>query len=113
MRKLISALIILIVVFAIGTTPIISNAREIDSGVEQQIDSRIISVKEVFSFQNINSNKVNVEVKYDVSVTPPKTFYYTKTKKGVKYGGTLDIVSIRCRSDANYALYSGYIYPLE
>lgn len=96
------------------TTPDNSLFGSFDHEVQQVCDvQEIISVREITSLVDINALKVNAEVKYDVDVTPPTTFYYTKVQNGIRYGGTLNIVSIRYRSDANYALYSGYIYPLE
>lgn len=98
------------------TTPDNSLFGSFDHEVQQVCDvQEIISVREITSLSlvDINALKVNAEVKYDVDVTPPTTFYYTKVQNGIRYGGTLNIVSIRYRSDANYASYSGYIYPLE
>ncbi len=70
-----------------------------------------MNIKEFSPLFDFDSSKVNVEIKYNTNVTIPKTYYYSKMKNGIKYGGTLNIVSIRYRDDANYVLYSGYINP--
>lgn len=112
MNKIISVIMCLTMVFV--TIPTTEGGYKEEYEYEQIIENQgIISIREVSSILSVNSDKVNVEVKYDVSVTPPKTFYYTKTQNGKRYGGTLNIVSIRYRAEANYALYTGYIYPIE
>lgn len=117
LNRIVSFVMLVTVIFV--KTPVPEAAvvydNQINSNEIQQIYDYqgIIDVTEISIRYSPNASKVNVEVRYDVNVTPPMTFYYSTVRNGVRYGGTLNIVSIRYRSDANYALYSGYIYPLE
>lgn len=116
LNRVVSFVMLITVMFA--NTPSINDIRvernQIQQAYEQTFNYQgIMDITEISTRYEINALKVNVEVRYDVNVTPPMTFYYSTEKNGIRYGGTLNIVSIRYRSDANYALYSGYLYPLE
>jgi hypothetical protein len=85
-----------------------------ESVSQQTNEESIISLREIHSALETNSSKVKLEVKYPVGYKPPVTFYYTRTNEnGVKYGGTLTLDTIRIRDDATYALYIGYLAPIE
>lgn len=112
MNKLVPIIVCFIMAFA--TIPGVNNTcrggfeyRQEDENAEE------IRVKEISSRWGQNSAFVTIEVMYEADATPPKTYYFTKTKWGVKHGGTLTLEGIRNRSDARYAIYSGYIYPIE
>ena len=80
---------------------------------QAEYESPILDVREVWTLICQSSLKVQVEVKYVVGTKPPTTFYYTRTKDGVKKAGTLTLDRVRYMSDATYAVYIGYIYPVE
>ena len=116
LNRILSFVMLITVIFV--KTPVSDvavNVKQLNSNeIQQTCDYQgIIDVTEISMRYSPDASKVNVEVRYDVNVTPPMTFYYSTERNGVRYAGTLNIVSIRYRSDANYALYSGYIYPLE
>jgi len=112
MNKLVP--IILCLTTAFVTIPEVSNTRQ--DGYEYQVENEAmgeISVKEIASHWDQNSAYITIEVKCDVDAKPPRTIYITKKKNGVNYGGTLSLEGIKNRSDARYAIYSGYLYPIE
>ena len=112
MNKLVP--IILCLTTAFVTIPEVSNTWQ--DGYEYQVENEAmgeISVKEIASHWDQNSAYITIEVKCDVDAKPPRTIYITKKKNGVNYGGTLSLEGIKNRSDARYAIYSGYLYPIE
>ena len=80
---------------------------------------QLIEEQNAISIQVLNDNltpdayKIRIKVMYEKGYNPPVTFHYTATKNGVKHEGDLDIVSISNTKEATYAIYSGYIYPVE
>jgi hypothetical protein len=107
------AILMSCILFVIQPVPMVIG----DTGIyieQQNLASRdeIICINELYPDFSINTFKVRVEVMYKVGTVPPKTFYYSKEKSGVKYAGNLSIESIRYREDAVYAVYSGYLDPI-
>lgn len=113
MNKIVTLAICITLTFIVSTpTGILEqNDYSFQQTSEKEID--ILNVKEIYSINNQNSSKVKVEVKYVVGVKPPVTYYYTKTRNGITEAGTLTLDQIRYMSDATYAVYVGYIYPVE
>ncbi|MCR5117628.1 MAG: hypothetical protein K6A97_08985 [Lachnospiraceae bacterium] len=99
-----------------GLLPITTTKAPVEKKICQDIiltDVDAISVRVISNSIYPNSYKVKIEVQYAANATPPITFYYTSVMNGITYGGTLDLESIRRRNNVTYAVYSGYLYPLE
>ena len=102
------------VMMAFSEVPEVSSIGYNECGFQQASEGvDAISIREITNLIDLNSSRVRVEAKYDVNVTPPLTMYYMKMKKGVKYEGTLNLDHVMPRTDAIYAVYIGYIYPVE
>ena len=77
------------------------------------MEQNVISLEVLNDCYVTNEYKVKIRVMYEKGYNPPLTFYYTTIKNGVKHEGNLDIVSISNTKKATYAIYSGYIFPVE
>lgn len=83
----------------------------LNESVVYDFNQEVMSTCEINPFISTYAFKTTVEVVFSKGTFPPKTFYYSTTKQGVTYSGTLNIKYYVNKFDGVYAYYVGYLYP--
>lgn len=112
MNKIVALMMCIATIFI--SLPADNRVENIDYEIQQVIEEQnALSIQVLNDYLTPDAYKIRIKVMYEKGYKPPVTFYYTAIKNGVKHEGNLDIVSISNTKDATYAIYSGYIYPVE
>ena len=79
-----------------------------DSEIICQVDGlKILNVREISNILCGKSFKEEVEVTFQGKVSPPDTYFYTKTKNRIVYSGMLKLQYFRYKDGNTYATYTG------